>query len=62
MYHAKDCVKKFLEHIEGKVKHLYAIFPQQPMTKLTDVVKTEHKLQKSVISVLKSLIILRIER
>ena len=36
MYRSKDCVEKFVEYIEEEVKWLYATFPQQPMTKLTD--------------------------
>ena len=36
MYRGKDCVEKF-------VKQLYATFLQQPMTKLTDVLKREHE-------------------
>ena len=29
MYWGKDCVEKFVEHIEEEVKRLYATFPQQ---------------------------------
>ena len=36
-------MEKSVEHIEEEVKLLYATFPQQPMTKLTDVLKIEHK-------------------
>ena len=43
MYRGKDCVEKFLEHIEVEVKRLYATFLQQPMTKPTDVLKREHE-------------------
>ena len=43
MYRGKDCVEKFVEYIEEEVKRLYATFPQQPMTKLTDVLKREHE-------------------
>ena len=32
----------FIAHMEDKVKRLYATFPQQPMTELTDVLKREH--------------------
>ena len=42
MYRGKDCVEKFVEHIEEEVKRLHATFPQQPMIKLTDVLKREH--------------------
>ena len=43
MYRGKDCVEKFVEYIEEEVKRLYATFPQQPMTGLTDESKREHK-------------------
>ena len=43
MYQGKFCVKKFVEYREEEVKWLYATFPQQPMIKLTDVLKREHK-------------------
>ena len=43
MYRGKDCVEKFVEYIEGEVKRLYAKFPQQPMTELSDMLKREHK-------------------
>ena len=43
MYRGKDCVEKFIEHIEDEVKRLYATFLQKPMTELTDVLKRVHK-------------------
>ena len=43
MYWGKDCVEKFMEYIEEEVRQLHATFPQQPMTRLTDVLKREHK-------------------
>ena len=43
MYRGKDFVEKFVEYIEEEVKRLYATFPRQPMTELTDVLKREHK-------------------
>ena len=43
MYRGKDCLEKSVEHIEKEVKRLYEIFPQQPMTRLTDVQKREHE-------------------
>ena len=46
MYRGKDCVEKFVEYIEEEVKRLYEAFPRQPMTKLTDVLKREHKAAK----------------
>ena len=36
-------MEKFVEYIEEEVKQLYAKFPQQPMTELSDVLKREHK-------------------
>ena len=43
MYRGKDCVEKFVECIEEEVRRLYATFPQQPMTGLSDVFKREHE-------------------
>ena len=43
MYHGMHYVEKFIEHFEDEVKHLYATFPQQLMTELTDVLKREHE-------------------
>ena len=43
MYRGKDCVEKFVEYIEEEVRRLYATFPRQPMTRLTDVLKREHE-------------------
>ena len=43
MCRSKDCVETFVEYIEEEVKQLYATFPQQPMTRLTDESKREHK-------------------
>ena len=34
---------KFVEYIKEEIKRLYATFPRQPMTKLTDVLKKEHE-------------------
>ena len=36
-------MEKFVKYIEEEVKRLYETFPRQPMTKLTDVLKTEHE-------------------
>ena len=46
IYRRKDCVEKFVKHIEAEVKQLYATFPQQPMIELTNVLKREHKAPK----------------
>ena len=43
MYRGKDCVEKFVEFMGKEVKRLYATFPQQPMTGLTDALKRERK-------------------
>ena len=43
MYRGKDCLEKFVEYIKEEVKRLFATFPQQPMTELTDVLKREHE-------------------
>ena len=43
MCQGKDCVEKFVEHTEEEVKRLYAIFPQQPMIELADVLKRGHE-------------------
>ena len=43
MYCGEDCVETFIEHIEDEIKRLCATFSQEPMTELTDVLKTEHK-------------------
>ena len=39
----RDCVQKIVEYIEKEVKRLYEIFPRQPMTKLSHVLKREHE-------------------
>ena len=36
-------MEKFVEYIEEEVKRLYETFPQQPMIKITDVLKREHE-------------------
>ena len=43
MYRGKDCVENFVEYIEEEVKRLCETFLQQPMTKLTDVLKRGHE-------------------
>ena len=43
MYRGKNCVEMFIENVEDEVKRFYATFPQQPMTKLTDMLKREYK-------------------
>ena len=43
MYRGKDCVEKTVEYIKEEVKRLCETFPWQPLTKLTDVLKREHK-------------------
>ena len=46
MYWGKGCVEKFVEYIKEEVKRLYETFPQEPMTKLTDVLKREQEAAK----------------
>ena len=41
VYRGKDCVEKFVKHIEEEVKRLYAAFSQQPITRFTDALKRE---------------------
>ena len=36
-------MEKFVEYIEEEVRRLYAAFPQQSMSGLTDVLKREHE-------------------
>ena len=43
MYRGKYYVENFIEYIEEEVSRLYATFPQQPMTRLTDGSKREHE-------------------
>ena len=43
MFRGKGYEEKFLEHTDDEVNRLYATFPQQPKTKLTDVLKREHE-------------------
>ena len=60
MYRSKDCVEKFVAYTEEEVKRLYATFPQQPMTELTNLLKREH--EDSVTSASKSSMTNGIER
>ena len=53
MYRGKDCAIKFVEYKEEEVKRLYATFPQQPMTGLTDVLKREQKAAEKCLICLK---------
>ena len=39
-------MENFVEYIEEEVKRLYATFPQQPMTRLTDESKRQHETAK----------------
>ena len=43
MYRGKDSLENFVEYIEEEVKQLCETFLQQPMTKLTDVLKRGHE-------------------
>ncbi|XP_057310047.1 uncharacterized protein LOC130648044 [Hydractinia symbiolongicarpus] len=42
VYRGEDSVTRFVNHPENEVKRLYYTYPQQPMTKLTEVLKREH--------------------
>ena len=42
-YRGKDCVEQFVDHVEKEVKRLYELYPQQPMTELTEVLKGEYE-------------------
>ena len=39
----KDCVERFLDHIEAEVKRLHSLFPEQPMIPLTEVMQREYE-------------------
>ena len=54
MYRGMECVEKFEEYIKKEVKQLYATFPQQSMTELTDVWRENTRQQKGVTSASKS--------
>ena len=43
MYRGKVCVEKFVKQMKDEVKRLYATYPQQLMTDLTDVMKLQHE-------------------
>ena len=55
MYHGKDCVENFIEHIEDEVKELYTTFPDPPMTEDTDVLEKEQQAAKKCHICLKEL-------
>ena len=42
-YRGKDCVERFVDHIEAEVKRLYSLYPEQPMIPLTEVMQREHE-------------------
>ncbi|XP_057302746.1 uncharacterized protein LOC130636913 [Hydractinia symbiolongicarpus] len=42
VYRGKDCVTRFVNHLEDEVKRLYNTYPQQPMLELTEVLRREH--------------------
>ena len=46
LYHGKDCVKKFCDHIIGEARRLYQAFPERPMTPLTPKKIEKHKKSK----------------
>ncbi|XP_057305273.1 uncharacterized protein LOC130642205 [Hydractinia symbiolongicarpus] len=42
VYRGKDCVTRFVNHLEDEVKRLYSTYPQQDMLPLSEVLKKEH--------------------
>ena len=46
-YRGEDCVEQFVDHLEKEIKRLYELYPQQPMTELTDVLKREYGVAES---------------
>ena len=46
-YRGKDCVEQFVDYVEKEVKRLYELYPQQPMTELTEVLKGEYEAAES---------------
>ena len=46
LYHGKDCVKKFCDHIIGKAHRLYHAFPEHPTNSLTSNQKERYKKSK----------------
>ena len=47
LYRGEDCVERLVNHINTEVKQLYELYPQQPMTELTDVLKREYEAAES---------------
>ena len=46
-YRGTDCVEKFMDHVEKESKRLCELYPQQPMSELTDVLKREYAAAES---------------
>ena len=46
-YRGTDCVEKFVDHVEKESKRLCELYPQQPMSELTDVLKREYAAAES---------------
>ena len=42
-YRGKDCVERFVDHIEAEVKRLHSLVPEQPMIPLTEVLQREYE-------------------
>ena len=42
-YRGKDCVERFIDYIEMKVKSLYSLYPEKPMVPLTEVMQNEYE-------------------
>ena len=46
LYHGKDCVKKFCDHVIGEAHRLYHAFPERPMNSLTSNQNERYKKSK----------------
>ena len=42
-YRRKDCIERFVDHIEAEVKRLHSLVPEQPMIPMTEVLKREYE-------------------
>ncbi|XP_057310212.1 uncharacterized protein LOC130648190 [Hydractinia symbiolongicarpus] len=47
LYSGKNCVEKLVDILEKEIRRLYSLYPQQPMTELTDVLKRGHEAAES---------------
>ncbi|XP_057310676.1 uncharacterized protein LOC130648652 [Hydractinia symbiolongicarpus] len=42
VFRGKECVTRFVDHLEDEVKRLYSIYPQKDMLLLTEILKKDH--------------------